>query len=58
VSDFWITPLYQAAVEATQEAILNALTMAGTVVGRDGNTAYGIPLDQVRSIMMKFSSID
>jgi D-aminopeptidase len=58
VSDFWITPLYQAAVEATQEAILNALTMAGTIVGRDGNTAYGIPLDQVRRIMMKFSSID
>jgi len=55
VNDFWITPLYQATVEATQEAILNALTMAQTTVGRDDNTAFGIPLDQVQSIMKKYS---
>lgn len=55
VNDFWITPLYQAIVEATQEAILNALTMAQTTVGRDGNTAFGIPLDQVQGIMKKYS---
>lgn len=53
VNDFLITPLYQATVEATQEAILNALTSARTVVGRDGNTSYGIPLDQVERIMNK-----
>lgn len=57
VSDFWMTPLYQATVEATQEAILNALTMAETVVGRDGHTAYGIPLDQVGEIMKKYQQI-
>jgi D-aminopeptidase len=55
VSDFWITPLYQATVEATQEAILNALTMAQTIVGRDDNTAFGLPLDQVQSIMKRYS---
>jgi D-aminopeptidase len=55
VNDFKITPLYQALVEATQEAILNALTMAQTTVGRDGNTYFGIPLDQVQSIMKKYS---
>jgi D-aminopeptidase len=55
VSDFWITPLYQATVEATQEAILNALAMAQTTVGRDGSTAFGIPLDQVQGIMKKYS---
>jgi D-aminopeptidase len=54
VNDFLITPLYQATVEATQEAILNALTSAGTVVGKDGNTSYGIPLDQVERIMKKY----
>ncbi len=54
VSDFWITPLYQATVEATHEAIVNALTSARTVRGRDGNTAYGIPLDQVKKIMKKY----
>jgi D-aminopeptidase len=53
INDFRMTPLYQAAVEATQEAILNALTSAQTTIGRDGNTAYGIPLDQIERIMQK-----
>lgn len=55
--DFSLSPLYQAAVEATQEAVLNALTSARTITGRNGNTAYGIPLDQVREIMKKYGRI-
>lgn len=54
VSDFLIDPLYQGTVEATQEAIINALTAAQTVVGKDGNTVYGLPLDQVKKIMKKY----
>lgn len=57
VNDFMITPLYQATVEATQEAIINALTSAETVVGKDGNTSYGIPLDQVERIMKKYRGL-
>ncbi|NIO22283.1 MAG: S58 family peptidase [Candidatus Aenigmarchaeota archaeon] len=57
INDFLITPLYQATVEATQEAIINALTSAETTVGRDNNTAYGIPLDQVKKIMKKYLRI-
>lgn len=57
INDFEVTPFYQAAVEATQEAIINALTSAQTTVGRDGNTAYGIPLDQVEQIMKKYMRI-
>jgi len=57
INDFGITPFYQATVEATQEAIINALTTAQTTVGRDGNTAYGIPLDQVEQIMKKYMRI-
>jgi len=57
VNDFLITPLYQATIEATQEAILNALTSAATVIGRDGNTSYGIPLDQVERIMRKYRGL-
>ena len=54
VSDFWITPLYRATVEATHEAVINALTSARTITGRDGNTAFGLPLDQVKKIMKKY----
>jgi D-aminopeptidase len=57
INDFKITPFYQATVEATQEAIINALTSAQTTVGRDGNTSYGIPLDQVEQIMKKYMRI-
>lgn len=57
VNDFWISRLYQATVEATQEAILNALFTAETVIGKDGNTAYGLPLDQVKNIMKKYHRV-
>lgn len=57
VNDFWISSLYQGTVEATQEAILNALTSASTVVGTNGNTAFGLPLDQVEKIMKKYHRI-
>jgi D-aminopeptidase len=53
IDDFAISSIYQATAEATQEAILNALTSAQTITGRNGNTAYGIPLDQVQEIMKK-----
>jgi D-aminopeptidase len=39
----WVNELFAAVVEATEEAVLDALFAAGTVVGRDGNTAPGLP---------------
>jgi D-aminopeptidase len=42
----WITPLFQAVVEATEEAILNALLQAGTVSGC-GRTAHGLEADRL-----------
>jgi D-aminopeptidase len=38
----YMTPLFHAAAEATEEAILNALLAAGDMTGRDGITAYGL----------------
>lgn len=46
-----ISPLFAATVEATEEAIGNALTMATTTTGRDGHTAHAIPLDRLKAIM-------
>jgi D-aminopeptidase len=40
-----MTPLFYAAAEATEEAILNALLAAGTVTGRDSITAHGLTPD-------------
>jgi len=45
VSDSEITPFYEAAIEATEEAILNSMLASETMTGRDGNTVYGLDPD-------------
>ena len=57
VADAHLDPLFEAAQEATEEAILNALTMATTTVGRDGNTAYALPLDRLVGVMKKYGRL-
>lgn len=47
-----MSPLFQAAIEATEEAIYNSLCMAETMTGFRG-TVKALPLDRVRSIMVK-----
>lgn len=47
VSDHHITELFDATVEATEEAIVNALLAAETMVGRDGITAYALPPERL-----------
>ena len=48
-----MTPLFHAAAEATEEAILNALLTAGTMTGRDGITAYGLTRDLLIGALTK-----
>jgi D-aminopeptidase len=43
LSDVYITPLFDAVVEATEEAIVNAVLGAVTVEGRDGIVAHALP---------------
>jgi D-aminopeptidase len=42
LANHYITPLFDAVVEATEEAILNSLLAAETMTGRDGSTAYAL----------------
>ena len=46
-----LDPLFQAVVEATEEAILNAMVAAETMVGINNNTVFALPHDQVRDIL-------
>ena len=48
-----MSPLFQAAIEATEEAIYNSMFMATTVTSR-GRTVPAIPLDSVRMILAKY----
>jgi L-aminopeptidase/D-esterase-like protein len=49
-----INPIFRAVVEATDEAVINALTKAETMIGIDGNTVHALPYDRLRDVMAKY----
>ena len=51
LADTHLNPLLTATVEATEEAILNALMMASTVVGRDGRRVEAISQQRLRALL-------
>lgn len=51
IDDEWIDELFTATIEATAESVLNAMVAAETMVGRDGNVAHALPMDEVRALM-------
>lgn len=51
IEQFDIQPIFQAASEATEEAIINALFMAETMTGRDNHRVFALPIDRVLKIM-------
>jgi D-aminopeptidase len=46
-----VSPLFEAAIEATEEAIYNALCMAVTMTGHGGVTVEALPLDRVAALI-------
>jgi D-aminopeptidase len=49
-----MSPLFQAVVEATEEAIYNSLLRATTVTGRDGHRVEALPVEKVVEILRKY----
>jgi len=50
--------VFQAVIEATAEAVLNALVAAETMTGRDGITARALPVDRLVEVMGRYRKID
>jgi D-aminopeptidase len=48
-----MSPLFQAAIETTEEAIYNSLCMATSLTGHRGHTIEGLPLDRLRALIQK-----
>jgi len=46
-----MSPLFLAAAEASEEAILNSMFKAHTMTGKDGHKIEALPLDKVKEIM-------
>ena len=53
-NDF-MNPFFLATAEATEEAILNALISAETMIGINGNTVYELPHDRLIKILKKYN---
>jgi L-aminopeptidase/D-esterase-like protein len=50
-----LSPLFLATVQATEEAIVNALVAGETMTGINGNTVFGIPHDRLQELMKKYN---
>ena len=50
--------LFTAAIQATEEAIINALFAGETMEGINGNKVYGLPKERVLEIMKKFNRLN
>jgi L-aminopeptidase/D-esterase-like protein len=53
-----LDPLFWAAVDATEEAIVNAMVAAETMTGADGNTVHALPHDRLREILKKHHRLE
>jgi len=57
LADQGLDPLFEATIEATEEAIVNALVAAETMVGRDGHTSHRLPHERLREVMARFGRL-
>jgi len=55
LSNARISALFSATVEATEEAIVNALVAAETMTGKDGVRVEAIPHDRLRQLMKTYN---
>jgi L-aminopeptidase/D-esterase-like protein len=53
-----VNPLFDATVQATEEAIINALVAAETMTGRDGHKVIALPHDRLREVLKKYNRLD
>ncbi len=52
-----LSPLFQAVREATEEAVVNSLLKATTVIGHHGRKTEAIPIDRVIEICRKYGVV-
>ncbi len=52
-----MNPLIQAVIEATEEAIINALVAAETMKGINDNVVYGLPQQQLQKVLSRYNRL-
>ena len=57
LSNARISPLFEATMQATEEAIVNAMLAAPTMTGVNHNRVFGLPVDRVVSALKKYGRL-
>jgi L-aminopeptidase/D-esterase-like protein len=52
-----LNPVFEATVQATEEAIINAMVGAETMTGVDGHKVYALPHDKLREVLKKYNRL-
>ncbi len=52
-----LDPIFLATVQATEEAVINAMVAADTMTGIDGHTAIGLPHERLREVLKKYNRL-
>ncbi|MVM30516.1 S58 family peptidase [Spirosoma sp. HMF4905] len=52
-----LDPIFKATVEATEEAIINALVAAETMAGINNNKVYALPHDRLQGVLKKYNRL-
>jgi len=52
-----MNPLFQATIEATEEAVYNSLFRATTMKGRDNHVVEALPIEETKEILQKYRAI-
>jgi L-aminopeptidase/D-esterase-like protein len=53
-----INPIFEATVQATEEAIINALVAAETMTGADGHKVIALPHDRLREVLHRHNRLE
>lgn len=53
-----LNPLFAATVEATEEAIINALVAAETMTGANDVTVHALPHDRLRDVLRRYNRLE
>ncbi|MBI4466474.1 MAG: P1 family peptidase [Acidobacteria bacterium] len=52
-----MNPIFEATVQATEEAIINALVAADTMTGADNRTVGALPHERLRQVLRKYNRL-
>jgi len=52
-----INPIFLATVQATEEAVVNALVAAETMTGKNGHTVIALPHDRLQEVLKKYNRL-